>query len=138
MPGARNRDFRIGDSAELLAELIINSMAFTTRVPRQEDVGYDLLCVLAGLDNRLLKAGPFFTVQVKGTHENIIFEKDYEVAWIKQQENPFFICDANRDALSVEIFSTWIMHLGFLSMGADKIVLAPGGAEDNYQEVQNP
>lgn len=109
MPGARYEDFRFGDSAELLAEFILGSIAFTTRVPRQEDVGYDFFCVLAEKDAELLKAGPFFTVQAKKGRGKIAFEKEYEVDWIKKQENPFFICVTNSDSLSIDLYSTWIM-----------------------------
>lgn len=136
MPGARYKDFRLGDSSELLAEFILNSMAFTTRVPRQEDIGYDFFCVLSERDGKMVKAGPFFTVQVKSSQEKIIYEKDYEVEWIKKQENPFFICVANRASLSVDIYSTWNMHTGFLAKNAQKIILIPGGPNDNYQEVR--
>lgn len=136
MPGARYRDFRFGDSAELLAEYILGSMAFTTRVPRQEDVGHDFFCVLAEPDGELLMAGPFFTVQTKKGAGTITYQKEYEVKWIKQQENPLFICQTNTDSLSIDLYSTWNMHTGFLAKDARKIILSPGGPEDNYEEVQ--
>lgn len=135
MPGARARGFRFGDSAELLAEFILGSMAFTTRVPRQEDVGHDLLCVLAERTGNLLTAGPFFTVQVKNKREEIVYDKEYEVTWIKNQENPFFVCVVDRENLTVELYSTWNMWNGFLFKKANRIVLVPGGPDDEYQKV---
>ncbi len=136
MPGARYKDFRLGDGSELLAEFILNSMAFTTRVPRQEDIGHDFFCVLAEHDRKMIKAGPFFTVQVKRGHRNVVFEKDYEIEWIQKQENPFFVCIVNRDSHSVDIYSTWNMHNGFLAKHANKVILIPGGPNDTFQEVQ--
>ncbi len=65
MPGARHPDFRLGDRTELLAEFCLNTMAFTTRVPRQEDIGHDFFCVLSEIKQDMLWAGPSFTVKVK-------------------------------------------------------------------------
>jgi len=110
-------------------------MAFTTRIPRQEDVGHDLFCVLAERAGNLLTAGPFFTVQVKSKREEVIYDKEYEVMWIKNQENPFFVCVADRENLTVELYSTWNMWNGFLFKAAKRIVLVPGGPDDEYQKV---
>lgn len=133
MPGARSRNFRFGDSSELLAEFILNTIAFTTRVPRQEDVGHDFLCSLSERDGNLLRAGPFFTVQNKSDHEKLIFEKEYEIDWLKRQDNPFFICVSDRKNLSVELFSTWNMHNGFVHRRADKVILVPGKPDDEFK-----
>jgi hypothetical protein len=136
MPGARLKNVRSGDSAELLAEFILESMAFTTKVPRQEDIGYDLFCVLAEHDQKMLKAGPFFTVQVKSKRGKINYEKEHEVYWIKNQENPLFICVANCRSLSIDLYSTWNMLIGILAKDARKIILSPGGKDDVFEEPQ--
>jgi len=62
MPGGRARTFRLGDRSELLVEHLLAGVAFTTRVPRQEDIGIDFMCSLitGSHDQGLLKAGPFF------------------------------------------------------------------------------
>ena len=39
MTGGRLGSFRLGDRAELLVEHLLAGVAFTTRVPRQEDIG---------------------------------------------------------------------------------------------------
>ena len=133
MPGARAYGFRIGDNAELLAEFVLSRMAFTSRVPRTEDVGHDFLCSLAEREANLFKAGPFFTVQAKNKKDPIIYEKDHEINWIKSQENPFFICVANRSSLNVEFYSTWPLLIGILHKSAQKIVLIPGSKNDTYR-----
>ena len=79
MPGARAYGFRIGDNAELLSEFVISRLAFTSKVPRTEDVGHDFLCSLAERAENMLKAGPFFTVQAKSNREPIVFQKQYEL-----------------------------------------------------------
>jgi len=67
MPGARLRSFRLGDRSELLVQHLLTGLAFTTPVPRQEDIGFDFLCSLITQtkDSGLLRARPFFTVQAK-------------------------------------------------------------------------
>ncbi len=57
MPGGRLRSFRLGDRTELMAEFALNTIAFTTRVPRQEDIGHDFVCALAELRNDFYWAG---------------------------------------------------------------------------------
>lgn len=126
MSGARPRGFRLGDRAELLAEFLLSSLAFTTPVLRQEDVGYDFLCVLARTEGSLVKAGPFFTIQVKSNPDRLVFEREYELEWITNQENPFFLGLSNREELSLELYSTWNMLNGFLLKGVRKVVLVPG------------
>ena len=133
MPGARAYGFRIGDNAELLAEFVISRLAFTSRVPRTEDVGHDFLCSLAEREAKMFKAGPFFTVQVKNKRGPIIFEKEHELEWIRNQENPFFLCVANRESLSVELYSTWSLLTGILHKSAKKVVLLPGSESEPYK-----
>ncbi len=133
MPGARAYGFRIGDNAELLSEFVISRLAFTSRVPRTEDVGHDFLCSLAEREKNMFKAGPFFTVQAKSNKDPISFQKEYEIAWIKSQENPFFVCVANRSSLSVEFYTTWNLLVGILHKSAQKIVLIPGSESDTYK-----
>ena len=65
MSGGRSRPFRLGDRSELLVEQLLAAFAFTTPVPRQEDVGVDFFCSLTHQEGQFLKAGPFFAVQAK-------------------------------------------------------------------------
>lgn len=135
MPGARHRTFRLGDRTELLVEFVLNTIAFTARVPRQEDVGHDLYCVLSELHGGLLLAGPFFTVQVKSNRDPIVFEKEHELAWIRDQQNPLFVAVGHRDTLRVDIYSTWSRLNGILRKGANKIVLELGDPDAPYEPV---
>jgi hypothetical protein len=132
MPGAKPYGFRIGDNAELLAEFIISRLAFTSKVPRTEDVGHDFLCSLAEKSGNMYKAGPFFTVQAKSSKKALKYETEPQRNWIKNQENPFFVCIVDRTALSIELFSTWNMLNGFLLKGANRIHLVPGNEGDEY------
>jgi len=105
-----------------MAEFVLNTIAFTTRVPRQEDIGHDFVCALSELQNGFYCAGPSFTVQVKSDNKPFEFDKPHEIAWIKEQENPFFLAVGNREALKLDIYSTWNRLNGFLAKRADKII----------------
>lgn len=105
------------------------------RVPRHEDVGHDLLCTVSEREGHLLRAGPFFTVQVKSNTDPLVFEKPHEIEWIRNQENPFFICVANRGDLAIEMFSTWNMLNGILYRKTRRIELVPGDPDADYEPV---
>jgi hypothetical protein len=102
----------LGDRSEQLVETLLSAFAFTTPVPRQEDVGADFFCSLISKEGQLLKAGPFFTVQAKSAPEPVIFQKDYELNWVTRQENPLLLCVADRAALAMDVYSTWNLLCG--------------------------
>ncbi|HUJ30716.1 MAG TPA: hypothetical protein VLY23_05510 [Candidatus Acidoferrum sp.] len=127
-------------------EFLLSACAFTTPVPRQEDVGIDFFCSLISREGQLLKAGPPFSVQSKSDTEPICYEKEHELAWIQSQENPLFICVADRAALAMDVYSTWNLLCGPLLKEPKRIILAPGikgyvwprvnFAEDGTQEIE--
>jgi hypothetical protein len=138
MPGARMASFRLGDRSEILVEHLLAGFAFTTRVPRQEDIGIDFLCSLITGDNGegLLKAGPFFAVQAKRPKEKLTYEKTHELEWITNQENPLLLCVAHREKAAMDVFSTWNLLCGVLGGGwegkmrPNRITLRPGESGD--------
>jgi hypothetical protein len=152
MPGARLASFRLGDRSELLVEHLLAGFAFTTRVPRQEDIGIDFLCsLITAYDGaQLLKAGAFFGVQAKSSAEKLVYEKPHELEWITSQENPILLCVADRTAAAMDVYSTSNLLCGVLGGGwqgkmkPNRIALCPGETgdwpgirnnEDGSQEV---
>ncbi len=137
MPGARLESFRKGDRTELLVELWLSVLAFTTRVPRQEDVGHDFVCVLAEPKDGMVWAGPSFTVQAKSDTKPLVFATEYGRQWIREQDNPMFLAVGNRDESRVDLYSTWrrvneaLEGLG----GAVRICVGPASGEGCYVEV---
>jgi hypothetical protein len=109
-----------------LVESCLNAIAFTSRVPRQEDVGHDFFCILSKAQDGLVWAGPSFTVQAKSDCRPLVFEKPHQVRWVTHLENPFFIAVGDRGNLQIEIYSTWARLNGFLRKAARKITLKPG------------
>jgi hypothetical protein len=138
MPGARLASFRLGDRSELLVEHLLAGFAFTTRVPRQEDIGIDFLCsLITGYNGEgLLKAGPFFSVQVKSSSDRLIYQKPHELEWITNQENPLLLCIADREKAAMDVYSTWNLLCGVLGGGFEgkmkpnRITLRPGESGD--------
>jgi hypothetical protein len=142
MPGGRWRTFRLGDRAELLAEQLLAAFAFTTPVPRTEDVGIDFFCSMIHQEGQLLRAGPFFAVQAKSSKDPIVYEKPHELEWIKTQENPLLICVADRDSLAMDVYSTWNLTCGVLNgwrgqRQASRIALAPGATHNVWPWVDD-
>lgn len=134
MPGARHERFRRGDRTELLVEYWLNALAFTTRVPRQEDIGHDFLCVLAEPHGEMVWAGPSFSVQAKSNTTPLVFATEYGRQWIREQDNPFFVAVGFRDQSRVDLYSTWQRVSGAMQGLGDtvKVCLCPpqaGGAE---------
>ncbi|MDD5368954.1 MAG: hypothetical protein PHQ40_07715 [Anaerolineaceae bacterium] len=128
MPGGRLRNPRFGDTDEKIAEAILSFIAFTTSVPREEDVGHDFVCALIEHEDAILKAGLPFTVQVKSISqlETFIYEKPYECNWLENQELPFFIGLVDRAKLRIDLYSTWNIHNSYLWKKAESYTLFPG------------
>lgn len=136
MPGGRLRGFRLGDRAELLVQHLLTGLAFTTPVPRQEDIGIDFLCsLITGGSDDLLKPGPFFSVQAKSSADAVPYQKAHELEWIRNQENPLLLCVADRDAGAMDVYSTWNLICGVLNGWKGQkepncIALCPGKSGD--------
>lgn len=107
MTGARLASYRFGDHSELVAQSILSTLAFTTLVPRSEDVGHDFVCVLAERKDRMLHTGQSFTVQVKSNAKPLTYAKPYEVEWLKDQDVPLLIGVVTRVGLKLDLYSTW-------------------------------
>ena len=140
MTGARLASFRTGDNNETLAQAILSFVAFTTAVPRSEDVGLDFLCVLAEKSGPLFRTGPSFVVQVKSNLDPLSFgvdkkdpkkKKPYECDWLRSQATPFFLGVIDQSKLRLDLYTTWRRHEAFLKHGdASVITLVPGGDGD--------
>jgi hypothetical protein len=144
LPGGRQRSFRLGDRAELLVQQLLSGLAFTTPVPRQEDIGIDFMCsLITGHDNAdLLTAGPLFLVQAKSSNDPVVYEKPHELEWIGNQENPILLCVADRDAGAMDIFSTWNLLCAVLAgwrgqKQPNRIRLCPGKTSSDWPGIDN-
>jgi hypothetical protein len=145
MPGGgRLRSYRLGDRSELLVQHLLSGVAFTTPVPRQEDIGVDFLCsLITGPDDvGLLRAGPFFTVQAKSNVEAVVYQDPHQLEWIKHQENPLLFCVADRKAAAMDVYSTWNLLWGVVGGGWEgreptRMILRPGVGNGDWHGVKN-
>jgi hypothetical protein len=135
MPGVRPYGFRFGDRAEYLSGYILSGLSFVVQVPKSEDVGHDLFCTLTKQKGNLIQSGPSFSVQVKNRKQELIYEKEYEISWIKTLENPFFICIADNENLKIRIYTTWNRLSSKPFANPKRIVLSPGNKDDTYQQA---
>jgi len=135
MPGGRLSSFRLGDRSELLAEFCLGAIAFTSRVPRQEDIGHDFFCVLSEERDGFIWAGPSFTVQVKSDKNPLVYEKPHQRKWLSTLENPFFVVIGYRDELRIEIYSTLQRLNGLLFRAAKRVELHPGPPKKDSRDV---
>lgn len=125
MPGGQFANFRGGSKAELLANYLLEHLAFVTRVLREEDVGEDLMCTLNKPIGQMLCADAFFTVQVKSKTGPVEYKSQYAVEWIERLENPFFIAVVNITEGQMDLFSTWRKLNAFLLKPASVVRLIP-------------
>ncbi len=128
MSAVQHRMSRFGSWTEILVEACLKTVAFTARIPREDDIGHDFFCTLAEPhQNALFKAGPSFTVQAKSSgHPLVLFKTKNAIEWLQHLQNPFFVAVGNREEQRVEIYSTWERLNSFLGKTPRQITLQPG------------
>src|SRR5206468_1915967 len=65
MSGTRSSNFRSGDRSEYLTVYLLSALGLVTEVPRQEDIGFDLVCNLAEQESGILSFRHHHAVSVK-------------------------------------------------------------------------
>jgi len=65
MSGVRLHNPRQGDRSEYLAVYMLSALGLVTQVPRQEDIGIDLICNLAEQESGIVGFRHHFAVSVK-------------------------------------------------------------------------
>ena len=128
MPAQQPRFSRLGSWTEILVEACLKTVAFTARIPHEEDIGHDFFCTLAEPhQDGLFKAGPSFTVQAKSIGDPlVVFKTAQAIEWLQNLQNPFFVAVGNREEQRVEIYSTWERFKGFVGKTLRQIKLQPG------------
>ena len=114
MPGQQLKSTWIGNRAELLAVYALSSIAAVTQVRRENDFGFDLLCTLLSHQEKVLRAGHSFGLQVKSVGEIQIRYgglnrrnewKGYEIDWLFNQDQPILIALADTRNWNVKLYS---------------------------------
>lgn len=124
--GARHPDFRQGDRSEYLAVYILSALGLVTQVPRQEDIGFDLVCNLAekNVYADLLSFRYHYAVSVKSASQPKIIlappksmesSRDYTAHfdWLFNLELPLMLAVVNKNKQTLSIYSTlpaWFLY----------------------------
>jgi hypothetical protein len=111
----RLTSYRQGDRSEYLAQLILSALGLAVPVPRQEDVGIDFYCTLGQEVGDVTRFFEPFSVQVKSASEKTFVYggstnegklKLHEVAWLLNQQTPFFVAKVYKSAMKLDLFCT--------------------------------
>ncbi|MBD2066255.1 hypothetical protein H6F93_01710 [Leptolyngbya sp. FACHB-671] len=105
MPGKRSTNLRKGDRAEGFGIQALRSFAAVAPVPREEDIGIDIICTLLRPEGALQYAEDSFFVQIKSVSVSEITYEDDDYIWLCNLLLPIFIARVDLGASKIEIFS---------------------------------
>ena len=122
--GTRFHNFREGDRSEYLAVYLLSRLGLVTQVPRQEDIGFDLICSLAEQEKGLLSFRHHYAVSVKSfSTPNAVLappeskEPDPTYCehfnWLFHLELPLILAVVNKEKQEVALYSTlaaWFLY----------------------------
>jgi hypothetical protein len=92
--------------SEDLGVFILSSFCAVAPVPRQQDVGIDVICTLLRPgDGRALYAEESFYVQIKSKSVDQITFVDDQYKWFRGLQLPYFVARVDRASLTVELYS---------------------------------
>lgn len=122
--GTRFYNFREGDRSEYLAVYLLSSLGLVTQVPRQEDIGFDLVCNVAEQESGILSFRHHYAVSVKSastpriilappeSKENDATYREH-FSWLFNFELPLMLAVVDKKKQRVAIYSTlpaWFIY----------------------------
>ncbi len=124
MSGVRLHNLRQGDRSEYLAVYLLSALGLVTQVPRQEDIGFDLICNLAEQESGILSFRHHYAVSVKSASTpNVVLEppesrqKDPRYTshfdWLFHLELPLMLAVVDKARESLSLYSTlpaWFLY----------------------------
>jgi hypothetical protein len=125
MGNRQSNDFYQGARYEYAATLCLSSFSAVVQVPRPEDYGYDHICTLIEIEQKLRYPRKSFGVQVKPLSlNNLIYgEKNdkgeycaWETKWLFERDFPLLFVTVNLEPFCFRLYSTWnIWHAYWMS-----------------------
>ena len=141
--GTRHPDFRQGDRSEYLAVYILSALGLVTQVPRQEDIGFDLVCNLSERNQYadLLSFRYHYAVSVKSASKpkavlappkSMESDKNYSghFDWLFNLELPLMLAVVNKNKQTLSLYSTlpaWFLY--YLNRNEIGIIELPENAK---------
>jgi len=124
MSGTRLANMRAGDRSEYLAVYLLSALGLVTQVPRQEDIGFDLICNLAEQESKILSFRHHYAVSVKSASSPTVVldppeskENDPEYTshfdWLFHLELPLLLAVVDKKQQSLSLYSTlpaWFLY----------------------------
>lgn len=114
MSGQRGHNFRQGDRSEYLATYMLSALGLVTAVPRQEDIGFDLICSIADQETGNLtfdyhyaasiKSASIPNINLKPSAENC--EGTAHIDWLFRLDIPLFLVVVDKNNQAMSLFST--------------------------------
>jgi hypothetical protein len=139
MSGLRLHSYREGDRSEYLAVYLLSRLGLVTQVPRQEDIGFDLICNIADQEEGLLTFNHHYAVTVKSISERGISvmlappksaagDPNYtaHTDWLFRLELALMLAVVDRDAQQVSLYSTlpvwFLFHENLANCGVIELI----------------
>ena len=117
MSGVRLHNPRQGDRSEYLAVYMLSALGLVTQVPRQEDIGIDLICNLAEQESGIVGFRHHFAVSVKSasTPRAVFVPADSKkddpkytdhFNWLFHLELPLMLAVIDKEKQELALYST--------------------------------
>lgn len=141
--------YREGDRSEYLALYLLSSLGLVTQVPRQEDVGFDLVCSVADQETGFLTFRHQYLVSIKsvGRYAPIVmspsrdWDADYptHIHWLFELDLPLLLAVVDRRNNLLYLYSTlpaWFLRYGEHYQHCGKLTLKPRIRSRNAADIQ--
>lgn len=129
MSGSRFHNYREGDRSEYLAIYFFSALGLVTSVPRQEDIGFDLVCSIADQEVGRLTFNHQYLVSVKSlsTPDIRLFPTESEdgslphIHWLFRNELTLLLAVVDKETQTIRVYSTlpiWFVYFENPDCGA--------------------
>ncbi|QYK12284.1 DUF4365 domain-containing protein [Shewanella rhizosphaerae] len=98
-------NFHEGARSEYLAQYVLTSFGTASLVPRPEDYGVDFFCSLGRRIGQRLHIDNYFSVQVKSSTDDVIYDGKKSVEWLTSLNSPLLFCCVNKKKSIVSIYA---------------------------------
>jgi len=147
MSGSRQSNFREGDRSEYLAVYFLSALGLVASVPRQEDIGFDLVCSIADNDVGRLTFNSQYLVSVKSLSSPCIDlqpspsedGKLSHIRWLFRLELPLLLAVVDKSKEELRLYSTlpaYFVYYSHPDCGA--LTLIPRITDEDRSDVGRP
>ena len=143
--------YRAGDRSEYLAIYFLSALGLVSPIPRQEDIGFDLLCSVQDPEEEFLTFRFQYLVSIKskGRHGKITMRPPknwdgaagpHHIHWLFELDLPLVLALADQKAGTVALYSTdiawWFRYQFYHECGM--LTLKPRVGKQNAANVDAP